>query len=259
MDRFIGHLALLISLIAPWTLHVTAQERPPDTITRQGASAPFFVSAASATNSDSSIRWAAFDQSTQLLLQMKIANRSQGARVQSESSAAEPCTESILTFNHVSGDTNSLDALIASAPAIYRARVVSMVQGFSDTGSPTTVIAAKIVRPLRTAAGFPKSGIVYVEYPKADFRIGGIRFCNAGPNAAYSPNEGDQLLIFAYDQPRDTTALFLMTRPQQLIFERDGKLFAARPLTSDPTVLRSSTLRQLESAIANPAKERGNP
>jgi hypothetical protein len=259
MNRFIGHLALLMSLITSWTLPATAQEHPPDTITRVGAPAPFFVSAASATNSDNSIRWEAFDQSTQLLLQMKIANQPQSARAQSESSTAEPCNESILTFNHVSGDTNSLDAMIASAPAIYRARIVSMVQGFSDTGSPTTVLAAKIVRPLRTAAGFPKSGTVYVEYPKADFRIGGIRFCNAGPNAAYSPKEGDQLLIFAYDQPRDTTALFLMTRPQQLIFETDGKLFAARPLTSDPTVLRSSTLRQLEPAITGPAKERVNP
>jgi hypothetical protein len=256
MNRFIGRLALFASLISLWTPLVAAQEHPPDNITRQGASAPFFVSAAAATNSDGSIRWAAFNQSAQLILHMKIANRSQSARAEAESSTAEGCNESILTFFHVGGDVNSLDALVASAPAIYRARVVSMSQGFDEMSGPTTVLATEIVRPIRTEPGFPKAGIVYVLYPKADFRIGGVHFCNAGPNANYSPKEGDELLIFAYDRPVDTTGLFLLTRPQQLIFQRDGKLFAARPLTSDSTLLHTSTLRQLELTVTNSTRER---
>jgi hypothetical protein len=186
-----------------------------------------------------------------MILQMNIASRSRTARVQTESSEPEACNVSIITFNHVNGDVNSLDALIAAAPAIYRARVVSLVPGFSDTGTPLTVLAVKVVRSLRTAAGFPAGGTLYVSYPKADFRIGNVRFCNAGPNTLYSPKEGDQLIIFAYDQPRDTTGLFLTTRPQQLIFERDGKLYAARPLTSDSTLLHTSRLRQLELAVTN--------
>ncbi len=102
------------------------------------------------------------------------------------------------------------------------------------------------MRALRTSVGFPSHGDVYVLYPIADFKIEGRRFCNAGPIPDFNPAIGDELMIFCYDQPNDTTGQFLPTREQQLIFERGGKLYASKPLRSDPELLRTTGLSEIE-------------
>ncbi|HEV7484190.1 MAG TPA: hypothetical protein VGQ65_00805 [Thermoanaerobaculia bacterium] len=256
MNRTTPPHVLFIALLTITTAHLGAQAVPRKFV-RAGASAPFFTSASLATETDGSIRWSAFAPMTQQIIQMKIGTRSNEVRALSQPATSEPCNERIITFTHPSGDVNSLDTMIASAKAVYRARVVSVNEGFDEHGSASAIIVGEIVRTLRKTGGFPSSGRLYLPYPKADFKIGGVRFCNAGPTPSFGPKTGDEVLIFAYDTPVDTTGSFLSVQPQQLIFERNHQLFAARPVASDANFLKTGNLRQVENTVTalSPAGE----
>jgi hypothetical protein len=227
----------------------SAQATLPDTFTREGASAPFFVSRTIATASDGGIRWGLFSASSRRLLELNIARRTQQASVTAEANApASPCRETTVSSLHVSGDTTSLDNMIHSARTVYRAEIVSMEDGF-DGAVPSTILAAEIHNVVRSADGFPTRGVVFVAYPRADFRIEGVRFCNAGTHPSYVPQIGDHVLIFAFDRPRDMTGAFLLTRPEQLVFERDNRLFTVKAFANDRLVRVGSTLSNVERAI----------
>ena len=236
---------LLANVIFATTLF--AQQSPPPTLTTAGAHAPFYVSAASATERDGSLRWSAFDSPTQFIIQRRIAaSQTTRAASQSVASATEPCQATVHLY-HVSGRVDSLDAMIATAPAVYRGQIISITPGF-EMGSPSILIGVQITHAVRTATNFPSKGIVYVLYPKADFAIAGTRFCNGGLMGSYSPSTGDRMLIFSFDPPRDTTSSFLLTRPQQLVFEHGGTVFASKPLDlSNRPELES--LQALENTI----------
>ncbi|HEY2093058.1 MAG TPA: hypothetical protein VGJ81_14320 [Thermoanaerobaculia bacterium] len=231
--RFLQRLALLLLAAA-----VFAQTPTPDTLTRQGAPGPFFVSSAAATNANGSIRWESFDAASRLVLQRRTTGDPR-------------CEDSTVDSVHVSGNTHSFEAMMTRAPAVYAAEITSMKQGF-EGAMPTTLIAAMIRTVVRSGAGFPHSGTVYVLDPQADFRLAGRRFCNAGVHPAYTPQIGDQVMIFSYDPPNDMTGSFLLTRPEQLLFERGDRLFAARAFSHHPLMRNGSTLSTLERTIVTP-------
>ena len=237
--------AIVTSLFA---LSVTAAPPLPDTLTRRGAPGPFFVSAQAATNGNGSIRWEALSEASRMALHVEMPLRDEQNRRRSDAEGGEErCPTYTYSVTHVQGDTHALAPMIGKARAVYRAEVGAMEEGFNGS-VPTELVAATITRTVRAGADFPTSGPIYFFYPRADFKIEGHRFCNAGPNVAYAPQPGDRVLIFAYDAPADETGLFLNVRPEQLVFERGGRLFFIGPFPSDPAI-REATLESLESAV----------
>jgi hypothetical protein len=231
----------------------------PDAVTALNGSQPFFVSAGAATNPDGSIKWSALDESTRLVLQGRDADRAKRGGVKvaaiATSSVDAPCDQTILSLYHVGGNVHSLESMLSTAAAVYRGRVTGKAEGFNGT-NPSTLLRIEITRALRTSPGLPNSGPVEVLYPTADFSIEGKRFCNAGLIPGFAPAIGDEVLLFPYDPPRDTTGTFLNIQPQQLIFERAGRLYVARPMTADANRLHVSTLRDFEVRIRTAADER---
>jgi hypothetical protein len=236
--------AIVTSFFA-WAL--AAAPPLPDTLARRGATGPFFVSAQAATNGDGSIRWEALSHASRMALQVELPVSDERDRRRTDAGGEDRCPVFTYTVTHVHGDTHALAPMIATAPAVYRAEVVAMEEGL-DGSVPTSLVAATIVRTVRAGADFPTTGLVYFFYPRADFTIGGHRFCNAGPNLAYAPQVGDRVLIFAYDAPADETGLFLNVRPEQLVLERGGRLFPISSFASDPPI-RGGTLESLENAV----------
>ena len=245
-------LAVLILLAA---IAATAQPAGPETLTRKGANAPFFVSATSATDADGSLRLAAFDEGTKQLLRAKRPEKETVAATSHSTSTHEPCATSAIHLYQVSGDVSSLDAMKLNARAIYRGRIVALTPGF-DMGNPSTVITLQVTNAVRRAVNFPSSGQIHVIYPQASFSIGGSQYCNAGPIRDFSPAIGDNVLLFAYDAPRDATGSFLLTLPQQIIFERGARLYAARPVGNQPGFARL-TLRDLETSVSSVERRDG--
>jgi len=239
-------LATISGSLVAWAL--TAAPPLPDTLARRGATGPFFVSAQAATNGDGSLRWEALSEASRTALRIELPDRdAQNGRRTDAGSGEDRCPTYTYSVTHVQGDTHALAPMIGKARAVYRAEVGAMEEGFNGA-APTALVAATITRTVRAGADFPTSGPIYFFYPRADFKIEGHRFCNAGPNVAYAPQPGDRVLIFAYDAPADETGLFLNVRPEQLVFERGGRLFFIGPFPSDPAI-REATLESLEDAV----------
>jgi hypothetical protein len=217
----------------------------PDVLQRAGATRPFFISARLATDENGEIRWAVFPESTRIALQTRIDEMARTHRVNAGAAASEPCSTRTVSFPHVGGPHRSWSDLADNAEAIYRGRVVATMPGFEFT-APKTLLSIHILSRIRGNQAFPAAGAVNILYPAADFTIGDTRFCNAGPNAPFIPAVGDDVLIFAYDEPVDQSKSFLLTVPEQLIFSRDGRLIAA------PEILRgkeSSSIDELARSL----------
>src|ERR1051326_8013761 len=110
-------LTVALALVAPSS--ASAQTPLPDTLTRQGATGPFFVSRPAAMNDDGSIRWESFAAASRPLLRRIVADRTQRVTAASQWTGVDsPCEETTVGSVHVSGDTTSLTNMMASARAV---------------------------------------------------------------------------------------------------------------------------------------------
>jgi hypothetical protein len=158
-----------------------------------------------------------------MILKAQIAEREhRAARLETDSDSAA-CSHRIISFSHLRAPHRSIADLRAHSGAIYRGRIAAVTQGF-QLEAPVSLLSIDIRRAIRANDGFPARGSVQVIYPAADFRIGGTRFCNAGPNQSYLPAIGDEIIVFAYGPPIDSDRIFLHTDPDQLFFQRGNKL-----------------------------------
>lgn len=216
----------------------------------QTASQPFFISAESARAENGDIRWEAFDDSARTILQADAAARKASAARSAES----PCDVRTISFDHSPGAFAKFDDVAASANVVYRGRVISATPGFELT-TPVTLLGIEIDKVVRPDQRFPSAGTVYTIYPQADFSIGGVRFCNAGPIKGFVPAVGDQLLLFGFDLLVPTTNdRFVLTRPEHLVFSHAGRVysrFAELMSTSEPASLNRIETRVIAAAMRN--------
>jgi hypothetical protein len=243
-------LILCIVVLCYSVLAEGGQGAPPEQteiLKQAGADTPFFISARLATDEGGRIRWSAFSDYDRLALKTRLDEMDRGRRVTAASGApvSEACATMTLSSLHVSGPHRSWEELLNHAEAVYRGRVIATTPGFQFT-TPQTLLSVLIINRIRRAQGFPTAGFLKILYPAADFTIGDIRFCNAGPNSPFVPAVGDEVLIFAYDRPTDQSKTFLLTLPQQLIFGRDHRLIGRPDILAGK---ESSSIEDLARSI----------
>lgn len=210
----------------------------PATLSRPGANAPFFVSAESARDGKGGIRWDAFESGVREVMQAETARKT---------ASTGPCPVRTISFDHSGGDFRTLNEIVAHAAVAYRAHVVSVAPGLEYT-TPVSLLGIEIDKASRPNQQFPNAGTFYVIYPQADFAIGGVRFCNAGPVDGFAPAIGDQLLLFGFDPPiTGDNYRFVVTRPQHLIFSRDKHLYS--PLSGLTHGGRPNSLDEIENRV----------
>lgn len=118
------------------------------------------------------------------------------------------------------GDTSTLSSLIARSRSILRGSIRTVDFGF-DGGVPGSLLSVQVSETIK---GSPPSGLLYVLYPVARFRIGPLRFCNA--SKGFEPRPGDEILLFDFTGPVDRDDVLFAPRLQQILFEsRNGVLF----------------------------------
>jgi hypothetical protein len=249
-------LFLSVTLWCPFTAAAATASALParvDTARRAGASRPFFISARLATDKAGQIQWSAFSEYDQIALKAELAQRERAAHGSTQGAGANaPCDTRFVTFTHLGRPYGSWDELVTGAAAVFRGRVVATTPGFEVT-VPKTLLSVRVDEKLRGGADFPATGSIHVLYPAADFTIGGVRFCNAGPMGSFVPAVGDDVLVFTYEKPVDDQGTFMITVPQQLIFSRDHKLIAM------PEIARgreSASLEELDQAFRRANTER---
>ena len=223
----------------------------PAALSREGAREPFFLSAESARAENGDIRWEAFDNRIRTVLQAEVTARK--ARTAATGAADSPCSVRTISFDHSPGASEKFDDVAASAHAVHRGRVISATPGFEFT-TPVTLLGIEIDRAVRSDKGFPDTGTVYVIYPQADFSIGGVRFCNAGPIQGFAPAVGDQLLLMGFNTPIPAANYrFALTRPEHLVFSQRDRVyspFAELTSASEPTSLKGIEKRVIAITAA---------
>lgn len=238
---------VLLSMFAAATLQAAAPVVMPDAVRRSGADIPFFVSARAVSDPAGGIKWSAFaDPATRMLVKAETAERARRAPIASNAAEAmtTPCAVRTLTFPDPSGAPKSLRELAGSALAIYRGRVAGVAPGF-ELSTPVTLVAVEIAETVRTADGFPKSGVVYLVYPAADFVVGGIRFCNAGVNEGAIPKVGDAIAVFAPSRPNDSDGVVLNVGAGGIVFQTGGRMALPPGLRADREAVAARSVGEL--------------
>lgn len=254
-----GAIALTLALVtavasaAPSDSNHSRTKLPP-TLTVVGNSQPFFVSAASVTGSDGRIDWAGFaDDNVRTILRAEEARvAARAAESANASNDTAPCATRTVTFG-LAPRQGSITAVTARAAAVYRGRIAATAPGFLLT-TPVTLLGIEITSVVRSADGYPRAQLIYVTYPGADFRIGGRRFCNGGPNDGFIPAVGDEILVLAQQPSRDMTGAYLTTTEEQLFFSRDNRVIVSESIAKDPALPVPLTLQALARMVA-PANE----
>jgi hypothetical protein len=238
---------LLLAVFLAATLRAASPVVMPDALRRSGADVPFFVSARAVTDPSGGIQWSGFaDAGTRMVLQAEVTERARRVSIapNATESMTAPCAVRIMTFPDPSGAPKSLRELAGTAAAVYRGRVAGTAPGF-NLSTPATLIAVEIAEAVRAADGFPKSGIVYVVYPAADFSVGGTRFCNAGVNGGTMPKVGDAIAVFAPSAPIDADGVVLNVGAEQIVFASGTRVMLPPGLREDRDAAAARSLDDL--------------
>jgi hypothetical protein len=198
---------------------------PPTEMRMPGATEPTWIAASQVLTSAGVVR-DSVDASTRKIVQARALKPTVAA-------AAGPCEDAFFRPYHGATDRPylSVSALLRNAEAAYRGTITHATPGFSR-GMPVTLLTVLITQTGRRTDEFPENGSVYVEFRGADFALAGARYCNRSPITGYSPAIGDEVVIFAFNPPRDTSGRFLYTAPEHLVFAKDGRLLAADGLSN---------------------------
>lgn len=189
-----------------------------------GASEPFWV-AASPLSAGDRLSLEAVDSGTRAAIESALG--ATPARTHAESVSATPdapCETITVRPYHFNRDRpyDSLADLRAYALAIYKGRISNSTAGFSR-GVPSTLLEIQVDSVIRKGDGYPHQRSFYVEWPAADFRLRGARFCNAAPAEGFAPAIGDEVVLYSYDAPTDEARKFLNLAPEQILLLKGGK------------------------------------
>ena len=242
-------LSVFLTVLCAASVHAQTGKRPsttPASLSRAGAAQPFFVSAESVRADNGEIRWEAFDSNVRTILQNEAASRKKIA-TSSAASTESPCDVRTISFDHSPGAAAKFDDIAASAPAVYRGRVLTVTPGFEFT-TPVTLLGIEIEKVVRADSRFPTTGTVYVIYRQADFSIAGARFCNAGPIPDFAPAVGNRLLLFGFDPPiPNGNDRFILTRPEHLVFSHGNRLYS--PFVELTNASEHTSLKGIEKRV----------
>lgn len=199
--------------------------QPVDTISRRGADSPFFVSLAAAVGPEGQIRWEVFGPPARRQLELAMQHP---ARAET----TKPCPVRTVTPGGPTRPYRTWPELTTNASAIIRGKIVASTPGF-EFARPVTILEIGVSETIARQPGFPELRVVRVMNGEADFDIGGVRFCSAGPIAGFTPGVGDDVIVFAYEPPIDAAGTFILTAPEQLVFGRRNRVFSVvKPATS---------------------------
>jgi hypothetical protein len=137
------------------------------------------------------------------------------------------------------GDTSTLSALTANSRSILRGSIRTVDFGF-DGGVPGSLLSIKVSETIK---GSPPSGLLYVLYPVAHFRIGPLQFCNA--SKGFEPRSGDEILLFDFTGPVDRDDVLFAPRPQQILFESQNGVLFLPPNLKGNSNMRAARLDEL--------------
>lgn len=104
-----------------------------------------------------------------------------------------------------------------------------MTPGFY-LGEPNTLLTVSVDRMLRSSGDFAKGKVFYVIYPYARFSIGEVNFCKGDTDYPYRPEVGDSIMVFPFRAGRDKSGQLVLAQPQELFFERSGRVTVPRKL-----------------------------
>lgn len=242
---FIYVLLTLLGAVTVYGQPAKPSSSAPAALSREGAREPFFLSAESARNENGEIRWEAFESSIRTVLQADVTARK--ARTAATGAADSPCSVRTISFDHSAGASTKFDDIAASAHAVHHGRVVSATPGFQFT-TPVTLLGIELDRAVRSKKGFPDTGTIYVIYPQADFSIGGVRFCNAGPIEGFAPAVGDELLLMGFNTPIPAANhRFALTRPEHLVFSQRNRVYSPLAELTNPS--EPTSLKRIENRV----------
>lgn len=218
----------------------------PESITVTGSREPFWVAARALADLPGKTGYALLDsrmEEHRMIMRDQLNKGDEGALAQK--SEAEQCPVRTITPFHTARDVphDSWAAMTEHALAIYAGRITAVEAGFFG-GLPASLLRVQISEVVRSHAAFPSSGHLFVPYPAADFDVRGARFCNTGSNTDYMPQISDEILIFAYEEPLDSSGRSLRTTEGNLVFLSKGKLVVSRELTDRDGLLSFRSLTE---------------
>lgn len=165
------------------------------------------------------------DEASREYLRMEIERRGRdakpGARLQGNAEESEACDAAIVSPHAWwSARPRPWEEITASSRATVRGTVVATTAGFQLL-APVTLLSIRIDESVQPSVSFPASGVIYVIYPTADFRVGGARFCRVH-ESGFVPRIGDEVILLAAESPSDESGSFVT--PLEVIFARGDRL-----------------------------------
>jgi len=247
-----GTLATSFFILLITTTALAQIEPSPATLSVQGSTSPFWISAQAARTPGGDVNYDLFAPG------LKEVVRSQAIRrqINAAGTSGQPTDTGCGTFTlaNTGGAAKAMATWtnnVQEADAIFVGIVTTVTPGFFRV-SPATIVTVKIDRVLRANSAYPTQGIIFVPYFAADFQIGEERFCNAGlPRNGHSflPAVNDRILVFAFNPPQGA---YLPARDENLIFGRAGQAYLPLSFSRDSLTPNKLTFEQLINEAAHP-------
>ncbi|MDJ0834937.1 MAG: hypothetical protein QNK37_00390 [Acidobacteriota bacterium] len=135
---------------------------------------------------------------------------------------------------------NSFIDLVRKAPVILQAEIVGIDHGFF-MGTASSVLTLKIQDKIKESDQSIPGGTIYLNYPKATFKVGDTIFC-ADSGFPYEPTVGQRMLVFPVTTPHKTDQTFYHVTGEKVFLEDEsGKVLI------HPEMLLDENLRGVES------------
>ncbi|HEX6095080.1 MAG TPA: hypothetical protein VF432_02060 [Thermoanaerobaculia bacterium] len=243
---------LLILLLFIQTTGPAMNGNKPEALWAKGSRFPLFVSASAAVDDDGVPNPSLFDEASRDFLRMEIERRRGDARrragVRTHAGEPEAC-DTMIVSPHAwwSVRARPWEEIVASSRATVRGTVVGTTAGFQHL-APVTLISIRIEEPQGSPVPFPRSGLIHVVYPAADFRAGGARFCRVH-GSGFVPRDGDEVLVLVADSPSDDSGS--LVTPLEVVFSRGGRLIVPESVSDRDRLLTYESFDALFRSLAH--------
>jgi hypothetical protein len=199
--------------------------------------------------------------STDYLDQYALRDLHRVAKADRNRVATNSDTESRICFGErpaeIAAPSDTLADLSANAQTIVQGKIVQRTLGFFED-RPAALLTVRIDRQLHGDGSVTPQKEILVYYPEAEFRAGDDTYCIRPATHPARPRVGDQILVFAYLAPIDTSGRLIYGQASKhLVFETAaGQLVPPVALRRELEEARITTLDQLFERVSNPASPR---
>lgn len=224
---------------------------------RNGDSAPLWVSAKAATTPGGGIDWDLLGERARVIYQSVVQNvprlmvEEPGSQPKYDPDSSGLRPECVYYgsahFDYVNPPSDeTLADVIKNAQAVMRGRITEITPGFY-LGEPNSLLTVSVDRKIRSSRHFSVGNSFYIVYPKARFNIGDTNFCKHDSRFPYSPQVGDQVLILPFQGPQGEGFRLIQPGPVELIFETEqGELILPKKFVSTASAEKFTSLRDIE-------------